>query len=379
MSSPQRRKGSRSQKNPPVRRHNYADIRPKKKKTSLAVPILILFVLALVISLIAAAAWQKLQDSASSSNTSSGIPTPPPSAVRTGDGPASPSSIPSMKAGYSQSSPESAPDGEGDAQSGESSQSGDSSGESSSQSTPGGDAVSTVTFGAAVPPSAKVSESYFDDALFIGDSITTGITGYGILNNATVLASKGVNPSSLLNNKVELPDGSKENLLDLAKEENPKKIYIHIGANGVAFIGKETFISLYAQSIQRLKEDHPDAIIYVQSIFPVTKAKADAEPLYSNDKIDAYNLAIMEMTKEQEVYYLNVAGVLKGPDGALPNEVSPADGMHFGPTTYRVWMDYLLSHVVDAEDYPQESSGVESTPSGSSSESQEPSSSSASG
>ena len=236
-----------------------------------------------------------------------------------------------------------------------------------------------VTFGAAVPPSAKVSESYFDDALFIGDSITTGITGYGILNNATVLASKGVNPSSLLNNKVERPDGSKENLLDLAKEENPKKIYIHIGANGVAFIGKETFISLYAQSIQRLKEDHPDAIIYVQSIFPVTKAKADAEPLYSNDKIDAYNLAIMEMTKEQEVYYLNVAEVLKGPDGALPNEVSPADGMHFGPATYRVWMDYLLSHVVDAEDYPQESSGVESTPSGSSSESQEPSSSSASG
>lgn len=366
MQSPQRRKGSRSQKNPPVRRHNYADIRPKKKKTSLAAPILILFVLALVISLIAAAAWQKLQDSASSSNTGGSIPTPPPSAARTGNGPTSPSSIPSMKAGYSQSSSgEGTADGEGDVQPGESSQSGDSS----SQSTAPG---ASVAFGEAVPVSIKVSESYFDDALFIGDSITTGISLYGILNNGTVLASKGVNPSSLLNNKVELPDGSKENLLDLAKEENPKKIYIHIGANGVAFIAEDTFISLYSQIIQRLKEDHPDTVIYVQSIFPVTKAMADANPQYSNDKIDDYNLAIMEMTKEQEVYYLNVAEVLKGPDGALPNEVSPTDGMHFGPATYRVWMDYLLNHVVDAENYPQE-------PVQSSSESQEPSSSSASG
>ena len=374
MPTPQRRKGGRfqkNQKNPPVRRHNYADIRPKKKKTSLAAPILILFVLALVISLIAAAAWQKLQDSASSSDAVSSIPTPPPSAART-----SPSSIPSMKAGYSQpSSPESGLDSEGDAQPGEGSQSGDSSSQSSSP-------MSAYTFGSAVPASVKVSESYFDDALFIGDSITTGITLYGILDNGKVLASTGVNPSSLLLNEVELEDKdgnvTKANLLDLAKEESPKKIYLHIGANGVAFIGKETFISLYAQSVRRLKEDHPDAIIYVQSIFPVTKAKADADDSkYSNEKIDDYNQAIMEMAKEEEVYYLNVAEALKGPDGALPNEASPVDGMHFGPATYRVWVDYLLTHVVDAENYAQEP--VQSSSGESSSESQESSSSSAAG
>jgi len=180
----------------------------------------------------------------------------------------------------------------------------------------------------------------------------------------------------MLTSEVELSNGEYSNMLDAAKKVKANKIYVMIGANGISWIGKESFISYYTQIVERLKEDHPDAIIYVQSILPVTKARSDSDPTLANAKIDDYNISIQEMTEKLEVYYLNVAEAIKDSTGALPAETSPVDGMHFGPSTYQKWFDYLMTHVVDADStiYSSSSSSSDSESSGSSS-SQETSSS----
>ena len=49
------------------------------------------------------------------------------------------------------------------------------------------------------------------------------------------------------------------------------------------------------------------------------------------------------MSREEEVYYLNVAEALKDENGNLPTELS-GDGMHFGPSTYEKWLEYLRCH-----------------------------------
>ena len=48
---------------------------------------------------------------------------------------------------------------------------------------------------AALVPNAgfSVSDEYFDDAAFVGDSITEGIKLYEIMSNATVIAARGIN------------------------------------------------------------------------------------------------------------------------------------------------------------------------------------------
>ncbi len=368
MPSNQRRKNTRSPKGIPVRRHNYSDIRPRKKKTSLFGPVLILFVLAIVLSLIVAAAWQKLQDSSSSSTHSDSSLAPPSSSSQGGNGPASPSSIPSMKAAVSSETSQSQESSQPDSSDG-----GAASGESSPapESSSGTDYVPTSTglsHGVPVPVSQKVDISYFDDAMFIGDSITDGISIFAPSNNATVIANTGINPSTMLTSKVfELPSGETVTLLDAAKEVDAKKIYIMIGANGISWIGKESFINQYSQIVQRLKEDHPEAIIYVQSILPVTKARSDSEPTLSNLKIDDYNASLLEMTQELEVYYLNVAEAIKDSTGSLPHEASPNDGIHFGAPTYQKWFDYLMTHVVNAGSYTFTSSSRSGEPSQSSS------------
>ena len=46
--------------------------------------------------------------------------------------------------------------------------------------------------GAVVPESSRVLNNYFDDAVFIGDSLTEGIKLYDIMSNATVLSHTGL-------------------------------------------------------------------------------------------------------------------------------------------------------------------------------------------
>ena len=47
---------------------------------------------------------------------------------------------------------------------------------------------------ALVPNSgSSVGDEYFDDAAFVGDSITEGIKLYEVMTNATVVAARGIN------------------------------------------------------------------------------------------------------------------------------------------------------------------------------------------
>lgn len=203
-------------------------------------------------------------------------------------------------------------------------------------------------FAQAVPESSRVNSDYFDDALFVGDSITDGIQAYAIMNNTTVIAHTGINPETILTKEViRASDGGLITMADaVAQYPEARKIYIMLGANGIAWIGKDSFVKNYGDFVDVLKEQHPEAIIYVQSILPVTKSKQDGDSRYANSKIDEYNLALQEMAKDKQVYYLNVAEALKDEEGNLPEEASPVDGMHFGPKYYEKWFEYLKLHTV---------------------------------
>ena len=192
-----------------------------------------------------------------------------------------------------------------------------------------------------------LSSDYFNDAIFVGDSITEGIKLYDVMSNVTVLASTGVNLDTLYTkDAITLEDGSKVPILEATKHYDPGKIYLMMGVNSL-LSDEDTFRASYSRVIDTLVEQHPDAILYVQSILPVT---ADYEQrqnaVADNAKIDRYNEVLKELAAEKKVYYLNVAEVFKDADGCLPNSASPKDGIHFGSSWYRTWFDYLRTHGV---------------------------------
>lgn len=195
-----------------------------------------------------------------------------------------------------------------------------------------------------VPESAPVEDTYFDDAVFLGDSRTDGLRLYSGLKNGTFLCSTGATVESVFNKSVETAVGTMP-LLDALATLHCGKIYIMLGINELGWNGTETFRTQSTELIQRLQADHPDAEIVIQSILPVS-AKKDAEGRYvNNGRIDEYNQVWLELAEEFDVSYLNVAEGIAGEDGLLPSELC-FDGVHLNVAGCRMWLDYLRTHAV---------------------------------
>lgn len=200
--------------------------------------------------------------------------------------------------------------------------------------------------GEPVPESAAADESYFDDAIFIGDSLTDGLAAYELLPREQVLADTGINPQTILTRECIGEEGAEQTVVEAAADLDPAKIYIMLGSNGVAFLNFDDIIGWYGELIDALQANHPDAEIYVQSILPVTADKHLEQELLTNERITELNGMIAEMAAEEGCFYLNVSEAVADENGCLPDDLS-ADGMHFGVSTYRVWLDYLLTHTVE--------------------------------
>ncbi len=210
-------------------------------------------------------------------------------------------------------------------------------------------APSEYDYSQPVPESERVTSSYFDDALFVGDSITAGIQSYALMKNASVVAFTGINTDTIMTREVIRNDAGELETMPqaISRYTDVKKIYVMLGANGIAWIGKESFVENYGVFLDAIRQTHPDADIYIQSILPVTASKEAEDSQYANSKIREYNAALLELAQEKKYYYLDVAEAFADENGCLPEEASPTDGMHFGPKYYEVWFEYLKQHVAN--------------------------------
>ena len=199
---------------------------------------------------------------------------------------------------------------------------------------------------ALVPNSGfKVSDEYFDDAAFVGDSITEGIKLYEIMSNATVVAARGINLDTVFTDDQIRTAGGNTTVMGALKDAAPKKIYIMFGANGVGWFTEQHFTDSYTKFVQKVKEQHPDSEIFLQSILPVTQKFDDSRDDISNAKINTYNELVVEIAEKEKVHYLDVASAFKDDRGCLPED-SNGDGMHFGGVYYNKWFDYLKTHTI---------------------------------
>lgn len=203
---------------------------------------------------------------------------------------------------------------------------------------------------ALVPESSPpVGDEYFADAAFVGDSITEGISLYSENIDTTVVAAKGINLDTIYKeDAIRTPNGY-VSVLQRLQQAAPKKIYIMFGSNGVGWFTQEHFSKTYGDFVDKVVAQHPESQIYLQSITPVTQNyAANPENNIDNNKINEYNKLIIAIAEQKDLHYVDVASVLRGEDGALPEEQS-GDGMHFGRECYNKWFGYLKSHVATEE------------------------------
>ncbi len=199
-----------------------------------------------------------------------------------------------------------------------------------------------------------VAISYFDDAMFLGDSLADGFKVYtrtGSLSlkdsGAVYLTQKSTTPRTFLQPGVHVDAGAGPvDVWATIQQLQPKKMYITLGTNALMSMDAATFIDSYYKLIDKIRETSPDTLIYVTTVTPVTAWKGQSEPRMSFDKILSFNQRITKMCVEKNVALINLYDVLKSSSGYLREEIAAGDGYHLTPTGYQEWLDYLITHTV---------------------------------
>ena len=208
----------------------------------------------------------------------------------------------------------------------------------------------TQNFG-LVDKSKPVDDSYFNNTVFIGDSLTDGFRMHAGLPDTTFLCGTSMTISGLATR--EWQNGV--SMLDRIRQGGFKKVYIMLGINeNIVEDYKESFIKSYSGLIDTVKASNPDAVIYIQSILPVA-ASRDSEGRITNEVINSFNEGLYDLALDKQVFYLDINKALVDENGQLP-ETAATDGVHFKKEYYLKWLDYLKTHAVkvDGEENPND-------------------------
>lgn len=207
--------------------------------------------------------------------------------------------------------------------------------------------VDGYDFAKPVPSSDAVEESYFDDAIFIGNSRTEGVMLYSHPSNSVAYTHKGLMVNTIFTKPyIKQDDNTKITVMEAIEKAEFSKIYIMLGINETGWVSTDMFIEDYEKIIDAVKESHPDALIYIQSILPVTAKLSSTHSYVKNPKINEYNTRIAKMAQEKQVYYINVAESVMNEDGCLFDDAA-VDGIHLKKQYSDMWVEYLRTHTIE--------------------------------
>ena len=198
-----------------------------------------------------------------------------------------------------------------------------------------------------VPESAPVGDEYFADAVFVGDSRTEGLKMYSGLTGTSFFSSVGMAVDKVFTDRVVSLNGQYLTVAEALQQADYSKVYIMLGLNELGWVYESKFAEDYGRIIDVIRESHPDATIYVQSIIPVSAWKDGSSDIYTNANVVRLQKALCDMCVEKGVNYVNVAEAMQDAGGFLPSDATP-DGVHLTPEYCQIWMDYLKTHTVQA-------------------------------
>lgn len=193
----------------------------------------------------------------------------------------------------------------------------------------------------------QVDESYFDDALFIGDSRTVGLRDYTDLSeHADFYCETSLTIQKILTENFPGLGTIEEALAGKAYG----KIYIMLGINELGLGTTENFMEKYTEVVDFLCEKAPQARIFVQGIMRVTGKKHHSDAIFNNNNINARNNAIATLADNEQIFYIDVNEVVCDEEGHLNTEYT-YDQLHLLGMYNDLWKQFLMSHGV--QDQPQ--------------------------
>lgn len=188
----------------------------------------------------------------------------------------------------------------------------------------------------------QVDESYFDDALFIGDSRTVGLHDYTDLSeHADFLCETSLTIYKVMEERFK-GMGTVEEVLN-AKEYG--KIYLMVGINELGRGTTEDYMEKYTEVVDTLHALAPQAKIIIQANMRVSGTKSSSDAIFNNGNINARNNAVATLADNETFFYIDMNEVLCDENGDLTAEYTH-DQIHLLGKYNELWKQFLLSHGV---------------------------------
>lgn len=192
--------------------------------------------------------------------------------------------------------------------------------------------------------------SFFDDAVFIGDSVSQMLEIYHGNNkcfgNATFLCETGLALYNYVaDNKYSKVtyNGQSMKIENAVAACGAKKAFILLGTNDLVWADIDKTISNYKTLINNLRAKVPGIQIYIQSGTPIyTNGQRDG---LTNVRMNEYNQKLKAMASSLGCNFIDIATPFKDSTGGLTPKYCSDSYVHLNSTACVVWVQTIKNYL----------------------------------
>ena len=176
---------------------------------------------------------------------------------------------------------------------------------------------------------------YYENTVFMGDSLTESLSEFEILDSYNVISNKGDTVVKAMKN------------IDTLQGINPKNLVLLYGMNDVIEFDinlseqdSNTFKEKYIELVNSIKTVLPKTNIYLISPLPVMANAVDTNYRLTNENLSEFRLKVSEVANATGSTYVDLTSIITGKD-----YLHEQDGIHYKYDFYPLLLDYLTNYI----------------------------------
>lgn len=173
--------------------------------------------------------------------------------------------------------------------------------------------------------------SFYDNAVFLGDTVANGISYYNFLSGNKIISD--------INLTIDKAYGN----LDQLAQTSPQKVFLMIGINDLNHGSKsvDSIFDSYSSLVNQIKAKLPNANIYVVSVMPISQS-LESKTYIRKANIDALNNKLKTLISVPGVNFLDLAPAFQTESGYINDNVT-GNGLSINYDYY----GFLLNTIAD--------------------------------
>lgn len=199
----------------------------------------------------------------------------------------------------------------------------------------------------APPQTARVDASFFDDAVFVGDSVTLKLSYYaassGKLGKAQFLTRGSYSVAHAVMDTMLLTYQGQDMAVEKAiAATGASKVFLMMGMNDIGLYGIDATIENWGKLIERIQGNCPNVTIYIQSMTPIWTGGEKGD--LNNTNMDIYNEKLKTFAKENNLDFIDVAPYMKDATGGMATRYCSDEYVHVTDLGAAAWIRVLKAY-----------------------------------